>query len=142
MTIIRALTYDSLIAWEKTEEGISIRFCLQSGDEEVVRFQVSSVQAKEILTLLDEYFALLPEEYKHVDTMPNNEHPPDIPDPKLFLAPKKRIFFGKFGSRLEYLKGYYMESCAVSQIVPIRKFCFQIDTVIDNGAAMERVVRN
>eukprot|EP01027_Heterolobosea_sp_BB2_P009525 GEZU01014029.1.p1 GENE.GEZU01014029.1~~GEZU01014029.1.p1 ORF type:complete len:825 (-),score=258.10 GEZU01014029.1:123-2384(-) len=139
LSLVRSLTFDVLLNWGRSDAGFFIKFNNHQGEEETLNLHASSIQSKELLALLDEYFALLPEDYKHEDTVPMNPSPVGIPDASLFAPPKKRIFFGKFGSRLEYLKGYYMESCSVVGLHPIRKFCFQIDTAIDNKATLENI---
>jgi len=58
---------------------------------------------------------------------------------KMYLDPVQRVFLGRFGSRLEYLKGYYMECCALGKETPIRKFCQAIDRSIDREESFKEV---
>ena len=136
LIMIRAITFDYLLSWEKSDNGIIIRHCLRSGQEETVPLQAPEVRSNDMLELLDIYYAL--SDKKNEETEPNNAKPKNLPSPDIFAPPRERVFLGRFSSRLEYLKGYYMESC-YEKTVPLRKFCFQVDTAIDTDAKMQSI---
>jgi hypothetical protein len=109
----------------------------EEGEEiQTLSLLTTNLKQKEILDLLDEYYALLPEDWRDSMKKPNNSKPVILDRPFDYLPPQKRTFLGRFGSRLEYLKGYYMECCAMSKVLPNKKFCLQIDTSIDEDKVL------
>lgn len=134
------LTYDVLVSWRDSDQGIEISF-QKDNQMESLLLELSSVKREQMLMLLDGYYALLPKDRKREDHIPNDPNPNILPVSGLFKPPEKRGFFGRFRSRLEYLKGYYMESCMISKLLPVREFCQQIDQAIDNDRPLTSIVR-
>jgi hypothetical protein len=108
-------------------------------DVKTLSLLTSPIKLKEILDLLDEFYALLPDDWRDSMKKPNNSKPVILDRPFDYVAPQKRVFLGRFGSRLEYLKGYYMECCAIAKVLPQKNFCFQIDTCVDEDATLEKL---
>jgi Ran GTPase-activating protein (RanGAP) involved in mRNA processing and transport len=138
LKLLNNITFEMLVRWRKTDIGLDIMF--EERDElQCISLATTPLKQKEILGLLDEYYALLPDKLKSPRVKPNNPEPIMLDDASMYVEPKKRVFLGRFGSRLEYLKGYYMESCSLAKLVPIRKFCQQIDTAIDMEENLESI---
>ncbi|KAF0974317.1 hypothetical protein FDP41_006927 [Naegleria fowleri] len=131
LKLVHTLPYDVLSSWHLSDDGVDI--CFYENDEvHTISILTPPLKRTMIVALIDEYYALLPEKMKNDRVKPNNPKPFLLNDSSLYLDPVQRTFLGRFGSRLEYLKGYYMECCALGKEVPVRKFCQAIDKCIDN----------
>ncbi|KAL0482079.1 hypothetical protein AKO1_013259, partial [Acrasis kona] len=138
LSLLHCVTFRSLVAWTKKDVGFDIMF----EEEDIVQsltLITSDVKRKEILDLLDEYYVLLPDDWRNSMKKPNNSKPVVLDRPVDYLPPQKRTFMGRFGSRLEFLKGYYMECCAQSKHIPLRSMCCQIDACIDNEVPLNKL---
>lgn len=103
------------MGWKKIGNGVSIIF---TQGKEVITLDLiaSPLKQKEILLLLDEYFYLLAPSKRNEKTEPYNKNPNILADWSLYEPVVQRIFMGRFGSRLEYMKAYYMERYGTNKI--------------------------
>lgn len=99
-------------------------------------------ESHQVIELLDEYYYLLPNSYKKEEIVPFNDKPHVISNNEMFREPTKRIFLSKYGSRLEFLKGFYMEICSLANENTVRKFCQQIDYHIDFQNTLKKLELN
>ncbi|KAL9650371.1 hypothetical protein ABK040_016438 [Willaertia magna] len=137
LKLIKSLPFSSLLSWKKCKEGMEIEYIEKLSDTMVI---VCNEQKSAImLSLLDDYYYLLPESMKKQETTPNNPTPCVASDASMFKEPVKRVFLSKFGSRLEYLIAYYMELCGRGNVTPIRKYCQDIDSMIDGDGVLRKI---
>jgi len=123
------LPFSQLTTWKKTLEGIEIIYSSTDGTECATEFLMDTVKKITINDLLNEYYFLLPGTYKRSDTKPSGE-PSLMARPEDYGPVIERSTLHRFQSRLEYLKGFYMQICS-GNVIPVKQFCSQVDEAID-----------
>ncbi|KAL9656660.1 hypothetical protein ABK040_002931 [Willaertia magna] len=138
LKLVHGVPFDCLISWQESELGFDISF---EEKEQLHSVSILTTPIKQclILQLVDEYYALLPDKQKSNKKKPHNPTPILPNDASMYLEPIQRIFNARFSSRLEYLKGYYMECCALGKETPIKKFYQDIDRAIDNNEILRNI---
>eukprot|EP00761_Pharyngomonas_kirbyi_P012286 gb/GECH01012313.1/.p1 GENE.gb/GECH01012313.1/~~gb/GECH01012313.1/.p1 ORF type:complete len:850 (+),score=157.41 gb/GECH01012313.1/:1-2550(+) len=138
----KELLFQNLLTWSKKARSVTVVYRTEAGDRTCKFTSEMQYQTREIVSLLDEYFSLLPHHLRNSDTTPFSM-PRGLPSPSLFLDPPQRRFLGRFSSRLEFLKMFYIQTSSAPgvppSLAPNRHFCFQIDTAIDNDATLEEL---
>lgn len=128
--LMYSITFEQTITWKLQDYGLEISF-YHKNEPLTLIITASTIKLKEITSLLDEYFALLHSQQKNAETVPNNAKPFLLNSCDAYLHFPARVFLGRFGSRLEFFKAFYMESCALAKQEPVRPLCKFIDNCID-----------
>jgi hypothetical protein len=104
-----SITFEYLISWKLlNNNSIEVKY-EDAGEEESINLISQPLKAKQIVLLMDEYFALIPEQMINKKTVPNRIIPYYTEKKNLFKPFINRKFLDRFNSRLEYMKAFYME---------------------------------
>ncbi len=95
-----------LHSWSENFDSVEITYTNAAKEISSKNFALSDDQRKDLLELLDAYYFLYPEDMKNSNTLPRNPQPIILPSASMYSRPSKRVFTGRFKSRLGYLKGY------------------------------------
>jgi hypothetical protein len=124
----QTISFAQLRSWKSRDGGVDVDYVMETGETRDAFFVLPQDQILEVLVLLDGYFALYPESLKTNEHKANNPWINMLGTSDMYEAPRKRVFTGRYGSRLEYLKSDYLEIClndrSNNNVAPLREFCW------------------